>query len=38
MKYEKETLRMGMMKECRQGPSNTFILATEKTVESHFLV
>lgn len=28
----------GMVKECRQSPSNTFIFVTVKTVESHFLV
>lgn len=35
--WERDTEDEGMMKECRQGPSNTFILATEKTVESHVL-
>lgn len=35
---KKETEDGGMMKTCRQGPSNTFVSATEKTVESHFLV
>lgn len=34
MKEKSETWR----KKCRQAPSNTSVLATRKTSESHFLV